>query len=73
MKIIDGHSGKAKFFKGKGRKGTSSLDDYQKMLIEAEKTNGFQDEPKQKPLIAKERKERGVVKYRSMNQSVRWK
>lgn len=62
MKIVDGYSGKAKFIKGYGRKGTKHLDEYQKMLLEAEATNGFEHEAKQKPLTAKQRKERGWIK-----------
>ena len=62
MKVVDSYSGKAKFIKGHGRKGTKRLDEYQKMLLEAESTNGFEHEPKQKPLTAKQRKERGWVK-----------
>lgn len=50
MKIANAHSGKSTFIKGHGRKGSMKLDDYQKMLLEGEKTNGFEHEPKQKPL-----------------------
>ena len=50
MKIADAYSGKAKFFKGGGRKGSSKLDDYQKMLLEGVRTNGFEHEKKQEPL-----------------------
>lgn len=62
MKFADGHSGKAKFFKGGGRSGTKRLDDYQKMLLEGERTNGFEHEKKQKPLTIKQLKERGLFK-----------
>lgn len=54
MELIDGHSGKRKFFKGRGQSGSTKLDDYQKMLLEGEKTNGFEKEEKQKPLTGLE-------------------
>jgi hypothetical protein len=41
--IVDGHSGKRKFFKGRGRSGTKKLDDYQQMLIEQEKLNQLEE------------------------------
>ena len=44
MKITDGHSGKKKFFKGRGRKGNTKLDDYQKMLLDSENKD-FQNDP----------------------------
>ena len=59
MKIIDPFSGKSKFFKGRGRKGNKNLDDYQLMLLEGERTKGFKNEPKQKPLTKKELKAKG--------------
>ncbi len=73
MKIADSHSGETKFIKGRGRRGNTKLDKYQKMLLMAEKTNGFDNEPKQKPLTAKQLKERGWVKPKTMNQAIRWK
>ena len=73
MKIVDGYSGEAKFIKGRGRRGNTKLDKYQKMLLKAERTNGFEHEPKQKPLTAKQLKERGWVKPKTLNQSIRWK
>lgn len=59
MKIINPFSGKSKFFKGHGRKGNKKLDDYQLMLLQGERTNGFENEPKQKPLTKKELKAKG--------------
>jgi len=59
MKIINPFSGKSKFFKGRGRKGNKKLDDYQLMLLEGERTNGFENEPKQKPLTKRELKAKG--------------
>lgn len=73
MKIIDGYSGKAKFFKGRGRKGKTELDDYQKMLLEGERTNGFKHEKKQKPLNQKELEKIGWKKPKTTNQLIRWK
>lgn len=54
MKIIDQFSGSRKFFNGTGRKGNCKIDDFQKLLLEGERTNGFEYEPKQKPLSKKE-------------------
>ena len=73
MKIADGHSGEAKFIKGRGRKGSRRLDKYQKMLLEGKRSNGFVHERKQKPLTAKQLKERGWVKPKTLNQVARWK
>ena len=70
--IIDGHSGKRKFFKGSGHKGKSSLDDYQKMLMKCAE-NGFANETKQKPLTKHQLQKRGYKNPKSLNQLVRWK
>ena len=72
-KITDGYSGKSKFVKGLGRKGSKSLDDYQKMLLESE--NGkFDNETKQAPLTKSELKAKGLIsKPKSLNQKIRWK
>lgn len=56
MRIANPYSGKAVFIKGRGRKGSMKLDDYQKMLLEGERTNGFEHEKKQKPLKQGKRK-----------------
>jgi hypothetical protein len=42
MKIPCSNSGNAKFFKGPGRKGTTKLDDYQKMLLEQADLNNLE-------------------------------
>ena len=73
MKITDGYSGEQKLFKGRGRKGNTKLDSYQRMLLEAERTNGFAQEKKQKPLTPKQLKKRGYVKPKTMNQLIRYK
>jgi len=70
--IIDGHSGKKKFFKGTGRKGKSKLDDYQKMLLESA-DNNFDNEPRQKSLTKGQLKKRGYITPKSLNELVRWK
>jgi len=70
--ISDGHSGKKKFFKGTGRKGKSKLDRYQRMILTGEK-EGFDNEPKQKPLSKSQLKKRGYTHPKSLNQLVRWK
>ena len=59
MKIVDGFSGKRKFFKGRGKSGTHTLDEYQLLLLRAEQTNGFEHERKQNPLSNKELKRLG--------------
>jgi hypothetical protein len=64
MKIIDSYSGKRKFLKGRGRKGRFTLDEYQLMLIEGEKTNGFENELKQRPLTRFEQKARGFKRIK---------
>ena len=42
MKIPCSYSGNKKFFKGHGRKGTTELDDYQKMLLEQANLNNLE-------------------------------
>ena len=69
MKIIDGRSGKKKFFKGRGRQGNKKMDAYQKMLLEPVDEN----EPKQKRLTKGQLKKRGYKHPKSLNQLVRWK
>ena len=68
MKIINPFFGKSKFFKGRGRKGNKKLDDYQLMLLEGERTNGFENEPKQKPLTKRELKAKGFRSRRFKGQ-----
>lgn len=70
MKITDSFSGKRKFIKGGGRKGTKNLDDYQKMLLDSE---NFTEDSKQKPLTKKQLKDRNWSKPKSLNQQIRWK
>jgi len=72
-KITDGHSGRSKFVRGSGRKGTKVLDDYQKMLLDAE-DGKFDNEPKQAPLTKAELKAKGLIsRPKSLNQKIRWK
>jgi hypothetical protein len=70
--FIDGHSGKKKFFRGSGHKGKSKLDTYQRMLMTSAE-EGFDNEPKQKPLTNSQLKKRGYTYPKSLNQLVRWK
>jgi hypothetical protein len=70
--IIDGHNGKKKFFKGRGRKGKSKLDAYQRMLMTSAE-EGFDNEPRQKSLTKGQLKKRGYVTPKSLNQLIRWK
>jgi hypothetical protein len=62
MKITNSHSGDSKYFKGRGRSGKKTLDDYQKLLLEQQKLNQLESEgkinqPRQKPLTGKAKKD----------------
>jgi hypothetical protein len=70
--ITNPYNGKKTFFKGRGRKGNTKLDNYQKMLLESENKN-FDNEPKQKPLSKAQLKRGGYTKPKSLNQLARWK
>jgi hypothetical protein len=55
MKIDDPYSGNSKYFKGRGRSGKKTVDEYQKLLLEQEKLNllekkGKISQVRQKPL-----------------------
>ena len=77
--ITNPYNGKKTFFKGRGRKGNTKLDEYQKMLLESENKAGrlyeedFDNKPKQKPLSKAQLKKRGYTKPKSLNQCVLWK